>query len=73
MSRLLPLALAALALAGCADEEATSPDPIRAETDVVDETPGEPVEDGAILGDGIQNDDPLLEGDAVEEGSLDDL
>lgn len=70
MPRLLPLALAALALAGCADP---------AETDAADGPAGEPVEDGAILGDGVQEDEPLLEdepvleGDAADEAALDDL
>ena len=68
----LALALSLLAVAGCADP-ATTADPIRVESDIVDDGPApDAVEDGAILGDGIQEDDgTLLDEDAADRGGLD--
>ena len=68
----LAFALALFAVAGCADEESTTADPIRAETDVVDDGPApDAVEDGAILGDGLQEDDgTLMEGDGLAGDDL---
>ena len=67
----LAFALALFAVAGCADP-ATTADPIRAETDVVDDGPApDAVEDGAILGDGLQEDDgTLMEGDGLAGDDL---
>lgn len=63
----LALTLAALAVAGCAAEETPTADPVRAETDVVDDAPDVP-EDGAIIGDGVQGDGPLMDEDDRDGG-----
>ena len=70
MSKPLVLALAALAVAGCADDEVPTPDPVQREQDLPDDSAEDDgLDDGAVLGGGV----PLpSDSDAVDRDAPDD-